>query len=156
MVDIYEISAVVAAAGVLVGVVYYILDMRNQTRQRQTDLIMRLYSVRESKEFQESWARVMAKEFEEYKDYKKWHNWSDFITVGLYLEGIGILLNRKLIDIGLADDLFSYLIKTTWEKIRLVVEGVRKHNNAPQIYEWFEYLYNEMQKREQKLQKSKA
>jgi hypothetical protein len=44
MVDITEISAVVAAAGVLVGVVYYVLEVRHQTRIRQTDFITRLYS----------------------------------------------------------------------------------------------------------------
>jgi hypothetical protein len=31
------------------------------------------------------------------------------------------------------------------------VDGWRKHFNMPQMSEWFEYLYNEMQKREQKL-----
>ena len=153
MVDISSVSVVVAAASVVAGVVYYSFQLRNQTKVRQTDLIMRLYSTRDSKEFQESWKKVMAKEFEEYKDYKKWYDWSDFIVVGLFFEGIGILLHRKLIDIGLVDDLFSYIIKTTWEKIRLVAEGVRKHNNAPQIYEWFEHLYNEMEKREQPLAK---
>jgi hypothetical protein len=76
--------------------------------------------------------------------------------VGLFFEGVGILLSRKLIDLGLVDDLHSYVIKTTWEKIKQVVEGVRKSNNAPQIYEWFEYLYNEMKKREEKLQQSKV
>ena len=52
VVDITEISAMVAAAGVLVGVVWYILDMRNQTRLRQTDLVMRLYAVFATEEFQ--------------------------------------------------------------------------------------------------------
>jgi hypothetical protein len=36
MVDITEISAIVAAAGVLVGVVYYVLDIRHQRQARQT------------------------------------------------------------------------------------------------------------------------
>lgn len=156
MVGIQEVSIAVASAGVFLAAIYYVLQIRNQSRMRQTDLIMRLYSIRDSKEFQESWKKVMAKEFEEYKDYKKWYDWSDFIVVGLFFEGVGILLHRKLIDIGLVDDLFSYIIKTTWEKIRVVTEGVRKHNNAPQIYEWFEYLYNEVKKRDQKLQQSKA
>jgi hypothetical protein len=44
MVDVYEISAVVAAVGVLVGVFYYVLDMRNQTRIRKTDMIMRIHA----------------------------------------------------------------------------------------------------------------
>ena len=153
MLDIPSTSAIIASASVVAAAIYYVLQLRHQTRMRQTDLIMRLYSTRDSKEFQESWKKVMAKEFEEYKDYKKWYDWSDFIVVGLFFEGIGILLHRKLIDIGLVDDLFCYIIKTTWEKIRLVAEAVRKHNNAPQIYEWFEYLYNEMEKREQQLAK---
>jgi hypothetical protein len=36
-----------------------------------------------------------------------------------------------------------------------VAEGERKKFGRPQIWEWWEYLYNEMEKREQKLQ-SKA
>jgi hypothetical protein len=54
MLDIPSISAIVAAAGVLVGVVYYILEIRQQTKIRQTDLIMRMYSSYGSREFQEA------------------------------------------------------------------------------------------------------
>jgi hypothetical protein len=45
MVDITEISAIVAAAGVLIGVVYYILDMRNQTRIRKTDIFSLVFAI---------------------------------------------------------------------------------------------------------------
>jgi len=152
--DIPSISAIVAAASVAAGVIYYSFQIRHQTKMRQTDLIMRLYSTRASKEFQESWKKVMSMESEDYRNYEKWYEWSDFIVVAAFFEGIGILLCRKLIDIGLVDDLFSYSIKTIWEKIKEVVEAVRKHHNAPQIWEWFEYLYNEMKKREQQLAKT--
>ena len=42
MVDITEISAIVAAAGVFVGVIYYILEIRHQTEIRETDLAIRM------------------------------------------------------------------------------------------------------------------
>ena len=42
MVDATEISAIIAAAGVLIGVAYYILDMRHQGQERQTDLLVRI------------------------------------------------------------------------------------------------------------------
>jgi len=71
MVDITEISAIVAAAGVLVGVVYYILEMRHQNKVRQTDLVMRLYSTLGSKEFWEALTKFMMIEFEDYNDYRK-------------------------------------------------------------------------------------
>jgi len=148
MLDIPSISAIIAAASVVAGVIYYSVQIRHQTQVRQTDLIMRLYSTRASKEFQESWKKVMSMEPKDYRNYEKWYEWSDFIVVAAFFEGIGILLRRNLIDIRLVDDLFSYSIKTIWEKIKEVVEGVRKHHKAPQIWEWFEYLYNEMKKRE--------
>jgi len=70
----------------------------------------------------------------------------------MYFEGIGVLLRRKLIDIGLVDDLLTAPIKVTWEKMKPVAEGYRKELNLPTVMEYFEYLYNEMQKREQTLQ----
>jgi hypothetical protein len=54
MVDITEISAMVAAAGVLVGVVYYILDMRNQHKIRKTDLVIRISSFGTRRDFLEA------------------------------------------------------------------------------------------------------
>jgi hypothetical protein len=155
MLDIPSISAIIASASVVAGVIYYSIQIRHQTRVRQTDLVMRLYSTRTIKEFQESWKKVMSMESKDYRNYEKWYEWSDFIVVAAFFEEVGILLHRNLIDIGLVDDLFSYSIKTIWEKIRDVVEAVRKHHNAPQIWEWFEYLYNEMKKREQALAKNK-
>ena len=40
--------------------------------------------------------------------------------------------------------------------LKLLVEGVRKYQNNPALWEHFEYYYNEMKKYEQKLQQSKA
>jgi len=39
-----------------------------------------------------------------------------------------------------------------WEKSKPVFEGARKQYDQPKWAECFEYLYNEMQKREQRLQ----
>jgi hypothetical protein len=68
----------------------------------------------------------------------------------MFFEGIGILLKRKLIDIELVDDMFTSPIKWSWEKYKDVVLETRKVENQPEIFEWFEYLYNEMKKRKQR------
>ena len=93
MLDIPSISTIIAAIGVIIGVVLTVLEIRNLVDTRQTDLVIRLYSTFGSKEVQDA-----------------------------------------------------------WEKIKPIAEGERKQTNRPQIWEWFEYLYNEMQKREQQLQ----
>jgi len=74
------------------------------------------------------------------------------IMVANLFEGVGVLLHRKLIDISMVADLLP--VEMTWEKIKPIVGGMRKQFNEPRFYEWFEYLYNEMKKREQKLPKT--
>jgi len=150
--DITSISAMVAAAGVLVGVVYYILDMRNQTKQRQTDMVMRIYAAWESMELRRAHLKLIELEFEDYADYARKCGFEEkaaFSSVVIFFEGLGVLVKRKLISMDLVDDLISSEIVRTWEKIKPLVEGARKKTGRPQYFEWFEYLYNEMQKREQ-------
>jgi hypothetical protein len=158
MVDITEISAMAAAVGVLVGVIYYILDMRNQARTRQTDLVMRLYATFSSSEFQDAWAKVRkrAREVEGMDDIyefeEKVGGLREFNQVSLFFEGVGILLKRKIVDNSMIEDLFGGAISRAWEIVRTGIIRGRRQLNDPTIYYYFEYLYNEMKKREQKLQ----
>ena len=162
MVDVQTISIVIASAGVLVGVIYYILDLRHQssTRQieietRQADLLMRLYSTWGSDEFQKAATEVVNLEFKDYNDFsekygKKWETPTHMAVfkVCWFFNGIGVLLNSKLADIELIDKLFGYMVKWLWEIMKPIVEGMRKQFNQPKSLEWFEYLYNEIKKRE--------
>ena len=153
------ISAVVAAFGVMVGVVFAVLEIRNLVRTRHTDLAIRLYSAYCSKEIREAVLRVYSLEFEDYNDFVKKHGPLTsktpvniaLTTAGIYYEGIGVLAHRKLVDIDIVSDLLNGPIRRTWEKMKPIAEGARKQLNQPQLFEWFEYLYNEMQKiREQR------
>jgi len=158
MVDITEISAIAAAVGVIIGVVFATLQLRDLVKTRQTDLVMRLDTTFGSKEFQEAWVETLRMEFTDYEDYLRKYGaaskkpaYTSVNMVGNFFEGLGILLRRKLIDIALVDDLFSSDVIITWHKMKPIIEGWRKQFNRPQMSEWFEYLYNEMQKREQQL-----
>ncbi len=77
---------------------------------------------------------------------------SDVAIVGSFFEGLAVLLNTRLIDTDLVAELFRESSKMMWERTRPIIEGVRKQYNEPEWAEWWEYLYNEMQKREQRLQ----
>ena len=146
----------VAAAGVLIAVIYYILDIRNQAKLRKTDLVMRLYSAFGSSEFVEAWEIMRKREFTDYETYDKKYGLSAYMQVSTLLEEVGILLGRRLIDNDLVDDLFSVPVRLAWERMKALIQEDRKQTNEPRTWEWFEYLYNEMKKREQKLQQSKA
>jgi hypothetical protein len=160
MVDIQTISIAIASTGILVAAIYYVLQLRHQSRMRQTDLVMRLYATFGSTEFQMAYLKMMGIESEDYADYVKKYGADIEVrtalnSVGMFFEGIGVLAKRKLINMDLVDDLFSTNILHAWEKIKPVAEGVRKKVGRSQPWEWFEYLYNEMKKREQQLAKTK-
>jgi hypothetical protein len=151
MIGITEISAIVAAAGVLVGVVYYILDMRNQTRIRRTDLLVRLFSEINNRDWLEAWEKVRDRETLDYNDYKEKYGFVEVNEIYLFLDQLGRLLQKGLIDLDLLP-LETGQIINMWEKISPFLEGSRKKFNEPKMGWGFKYLYNEMKRREQRYQ----
>jgi hypothetical protein len=152
MVDIQTVSVAIASTSVVIVAIYYVFQIRHQTRLRQTDLVMRLYSTFGSKEFQDAWARIESKEFNNYDEYVKKCGLGDYAQCATFFEGIGVLLQKKLIDTNLIDALFSVPLKHMYERMKPIIEGNREQFHDQRVFENFEYVYNEMQKREQKLQ----
>jgi hypothetical protein len=149
MLDVTEISAIVAAAGVLVGVAYYVLDMRNQAKIRQTDLLVRLFSNMIDKDWLEAWEKVRDRETLDYSKYKEKYGFVEANQVYLFYDQLGRLLQKGLIDIELLPVEVGQ-VTNAWEKLGHVVEGSRKRFNEPRLGCGFEYLYNEVKKREQR------
>jgi hypothetical protein len=152
-----------ASASVVAGVVYYAFQVRHQTKMRKTDLVTRLSrDIALDREALDAYVDIVEAEFEDYDDFvKKYGKFisrnqvpRSFMLMGNFYEQIGVLLRNKLIDASLVDQLFP--VSTTWEKMKPLVEGMRKEYHDPTFFEWFEYLYNEIRTREQKLQQSKA
>jgi hypothetical protein len=156
MVDVTEISAIVTAAGVLVGVVYYILEIRHHGRLRQTESVTRLspYFNMNAREMQEAITQVCSIEYENYKDYlKKYSGKPEDTTLkilGNYFEGIGILVDKRLVDADIVYNFWGDIIQSSWEKIQPLVADMRKDNGDPNMFRFWERLYDEMKKREQR------
>ena len=163
MLDIPSISAIVAAIGVLVGVVFAVMELRHLVKQRKTDLVTRLSSeFSTSRQFLEAFVDTLEVEFRDYDDFVKRYGKPisknevpmSFMTMGNFFEQIGTLFRNKLIDASLISQIFP--ICEVWEKMEPLVEGMRKEYHFPTLFDQFEYLYDEMKKREQKLQQSTA
>jgi hypothetical protein len=152
MVDIVEVSAIVAAAGVLVGVVFTVLQLRDLVRTRQSDLLMRMHLAFSSKEYCDAALKIGSTDYKDYDDFVKKYGHpftqgpvqTEFAMMCMFFEGIGILAKRKLVDIRLVFELFG--VNLFWEKARPLADGLRKQLNNPHVYEWFEYLANEEKK----------
>ena len=157
MVDITEISAIVAAVGVIVGVILTVLELRNLVSQRKTELVTSLYSSTfNSKEFTEAGILVWSLEYKDYDDFVKKYGlmrdkepvWVAINLVTNTFNELGILLHDKSVRAQTIDELLGYRIALYWEKLEPLIEGMRRQLN-PRVSEWFEYLYNEIQKFQQ-------
>lgn len=158
MVDVQTVSIAIASASVVAGVVYYALQIRHQNKIRQTDLLVRIspWLSISSSELQAAAVRTLNLEFTGYDDfvkkYGKIHSekpeQTAVLAVANYLDALGILARRRLVDVDLIFEFWSGDIPDLWEKIKPLVEGMRKKSNYPILVN-AEYLYNEVKKREQ-------
>jgi len=137
---------------ILVGVALTVMDLRHmrQTRDteletRQAQLFMQIYDRFESSEFQRNDYLFMQWEWGDFEDFRERYgdaeSYSIHSSIGTFYEGIGVLMNRGLIDVELVDDLMSGCILRYWEKIKPVNDMWRERYRWPQSYEWLEYLY---------------
>jgi len=153
MVDVETVSVIIAAATVVAGVIYSSLQSREQTKTRHADFVMNVSSAYGSEEMVKAPINVMSLEFEDVDDLAKKYGdissenpvYVDIMMIGDYFQGIGFLVYRKMIDTDIVTDLLPVQI---WEKMKPVIYGFRKRMNQPRIFQWFEYLYDKMKKRE--------
>jgi len=150
VVDIQTVSIAIASASIVVAVIYYILQIRNQSKMRTMDLVLRLDLVFEGNEFKEAYYTAMERDIKEYDTYSGFSSkWRAESKVCGFFATLGFLLRRKLINPDFAYTAFPTIV--TWEKMRFFIEKVREYYHG-QHFQNFEYLYNETKKYEQKLQ----
>ena len=147
--DVASISAVLAAGGVIVGIVLAFLEVRNLIRTRKMDLVMRIVLSTLSKEFRQAWIKINKSESKSYDDFVT-KNELEAQQISGFFEGLGLLVNRKIVDLDLVGNLWD--AEFAWEKLKLYTEGQRKRANDPRTYEWFEYFANVQRKGRQTLQ----
>jgi hypothetical protein len=158
--DVASISAAVAAISVIVGVIFAIFQMRDAARTRHTGLIIQLNPALKvtMSEVIEYISKIWNLEFKDYTEYLE--NYGDPLsdkalhTITGYNDGLGFLLHRRLIDVDTIEYILSGSSTGVWEKLKPILAGMRKQYNLPELFKWFEYLYKEMQKREQRLQQT--
>ena len=169
MVDLAEIQAayyMVAATGVLVAAIYYVMTLRTTQRNmkasletRQAQLFMQIYDPFRGKEFQRAFVDVRSMKFKDYQEFIEKYGpeanpelYTSQLTVGNYFEGVGMLVKRNLLDISFVENLLSTHLVFFWEKMNPVYAEFRIRNNRPKAFEWVEYLYNELARYEKGLE----
>ena len=75
--------------------------------------------------------------------------WIPWVSVARFFLGIGTLVKRKLIDVDLVADIMGGPVIWTWDKMSPIVKEFKVDLKRPQLWDDFEYLYNEIKNIEQ-------
>jgi hypothetical protein len=157
-------------AGLLVGILYYILDLQNKredqklanARQdlmlksqkqaletRQAQLFMNIFNNWNTPDFWRNYWTVLDREWTNYDDYQsKYGRHIDLegnakaATLFAFYEGLGVLVKRGFIDPHFVDDLLGGTIINYWEKMGEFYREMRVRVDYPQIAIQIEYLYD--------------
>jgi len=153
LVSLAEIQAayyMVAATGVLIAAIYYIVNMRTTLQTRQAQLFMQLYD-RWTFDIGEKFWDFLDDEMKTAEEYmEKLSKDKEFrkrtSILSRYHEGVGVLVRFGLLDIRYIAYLASWPTRMYWEKYKPIIEDVRRLQNAPRGDSESEYLYNELMK----------
>ena len=144
MIDLQTIGVLVAVVSVIAGFVFTLLELRNLSRSRRTEIIMKIYEQFGSREIVEAIFRVGASKFENLQDYSKRYGLTDITQIAVLFEGVGVLLEQNLIDMDLVNRLFGPSVESFWKPNRPIIEGMREAIKEPFLFSNVEYLYNRL------------
>jgi hypothetical protein len=153
-----SVSYIAGALGVCVAAIYYIMtlrvqqtNMKNTLDTRQAQLFMPIYSTYYSDDFIRARTEIMKWKWDSYDDYMSKYSYESnpdayvmWRKVFGYLEGLGVLVRRELIDPSLIDDLMSGAVVSYWEKFGPFTVEQRRRMDFPQVGEQIEYLYGKI------------
>ena len=152
MIELSIIRDLVTIFGVIAGLTYYVMTVRNAEKTRKQDVIFQRISELDD-EFYNKWTNLLDSDWKTYAEWRK-HRLEHPESYGFLaymlslLGGIGETLRKGIID---PDSLFSIytpiLVIFTWEKVKPIIEFYRDGTNIPTYLDNFEYLYDEAKKR---------
>jgi hypothetical protein len=143
MVDIPTVSAIVVAAGVLVGLFFTLLELRHLAKTRKTDVIMRIYDRFGSKEMVEGINSIGLLKSKS-PELPPPERLTGITQVAILFEGLGVLLEKGLIEIELVNSLFGPSLDTLWDPIRPFIYKTRESLKQPFMFSHFEYLHDRL------------
>ena len=143
---------VLTGLGIMVSIFYYAMVLRNTSRARQIEMLHRLHDSKYDVEGLEHFFMLMTHDWEDFDDWYKQYGQDQRIKSIMesqmsYLEGLGVLVKKEVIDLDTVYDIMGRRIIQYWLKYETVVKGLRSavgFGPGPDYCTFFEYLANEM------------
>jgi len=145
--------SIFSTCAIVAGGVFAVVQLRQLTKQRARDSALQMLHSFRTPEFLHAVNIVFdlpegmsRKEIEEHLGEKMT---SVLVLFGTF-ESLGILVFRREMEIHLVEDFFSGIIILAGRKFKRYLVEVREAGNRQTYYEWFQWLFEQCEKRELK------
>jgi hypothetical protein len=137
---------IIRTAGIIVGIIYYLSMMKNQTKTREAQFLMQLNQVFQDKEAIKDWYEVLFMEFSDYQDYLdkfdstvNMENYLQRSRIYRMLNNFGHIVKRGLVDPeAVYDGIQGGFVVDMWKKHGLLIREFRVQYNKPSFQDGFE------------------
>ena len=144
MVSVSDLASAAAAIAVTVGIALALQQLRDLRKVREGEVVLKLQESLTGALLEDLWM-VMRFEYDDYKDFKVKYSGkreeTAFLRVGVFFEGLGVLVRRGIVPLRLVDDFFHGVTLAAWKKSEKAIQGYREEHNWKEFEEQFEYLY---------------
>ncbi len=143
----------ISTLSIVAGVVFAVVQLRHLNKQRARESALQMLHSFQTPEFLNAVNIVFdLPEGLSRKEIEK--RLGDRMTSVLVMfgtfESLGILVFRREIDIQLVEDFFSGIIILSGKKFKNYLVEVRASSKRQTYYEWFQWLHEQVEKREMK------
>jgi hypothetical protein len=127
------------------------LKTQQQTLEtRQAQMFMSIYSQTTTKDFTQAWNKVASYEWKNFEEYQTLYQKKEFrdayTIIGMYFEGLGVLVRKGYLDISLIALLMCGMTTFYWEKFIPIKNDAKVEFGFSRWMSETEYLYDELLK----------
>ena len=147
MLSISDDAAIISAIGVVLGVVFVVIQLRHMEMHRNLDISMKLFEWAESDRLRKAF-RWIENEFQ-FQDYDKYKaqeatdsEASEYpYEATAFFEQIGFLVEKRFVDLDIIDDRLGSHIVSNWKTLEPWIMAVRQEKENNEFGRHFQRLY---------------
>lgn len=149
-----NLGELLGGLAVIVGVVFAVIQVRQYKEAKQREIALELLRSFQTPDFAKALRTVYAMPNGLTKGEIEAHAGDDMHLVYALTttwESLGVLVFRGELSLSLVDDFFSGPITISWRKLEPYMLAERKEQNRETIGEWFEWLADQLTRRESRI-----
>ncbi|MBS1530462.1 MAG: hypothetical protein JSU01_09155 [Bacteroidetes bacterium] len=142
------IANIALTLSLIVAVVFGLAQVRAAARDRKERLTLETLRTFQTREFASLALFISSKDLPKNRQEMAMMPADERAMIFQYgqeMEGLGMLVAEKLIDIDLVDKTLGSFVATTWEKYKPLFEDIRVNGGDPYMGEYFQWVAEEIQ-----------